>query len=59
MKIVKITLKNDMVIYAKFSALERFKAEIVDIVKLEGIEMSEEKYNKIPASNQVEMLFEK
>ena len=56
--VVKITLVGGMELYVSFDELPSFKANIANIEKLEGLEMSQKDYHAIPASNQSEMFFD-
>lgn len=57
MKVVKITLVGGTELYVPIDELQTFKAQRANIKKLEGLEMSQEDYSAIPASNQSAMFF--
>lgn len=51
MKIVKINFNDGMELFIPFDELDKFEASIADIQRLEGIEMTEEDYHKLPGVN--------
>lgn len=57
MKIIKITLNGGLILFVPFDEINKFSAHIADIRELEGIEMSEKDYHRIPASNQSNIFF--
>lgn len=57
MKVIKITLNGGMELFVPFDELNKFNAHLADIQDLEGIEMSEKDYGKVPVSNQSNIFF--
>lgn len=58
MEIVKITLVGGMELFVAFNELTKFKAQIANIEKLEGLAMEEKDFHAIPVSNQSAIFFE-
>ena len=57
MKVVKATLHGGIELFIPFDELNKFSTHVADIDKLEGVELTEKDYYKIPASNQHRIFF--